>query len=163
MVEPHTVHSKSVELVAVNGEVAESGIFPFKLLVNLYPDQMRHHIGQTMVVVPFHPHHLYLTFGIGEFADITEEAPVLFGETAEVQVREDIAQKNQSPKRILLEHAGGIVRAAAVRAEMHVGEDQRVIDGRIHTSVLAKECYGVMKIAQKIVHRRPQGNLGLTS
>jgi hypothetical protein len=32
------------------------------------------------------------------------------------------------------------VRSAAVGAEMHVGEDQRVVDGRIHTSVLANEC-----------------------
>jgi hypothetical protein len=151
MTQPQTVHLETVELVAVNGQVSQPGVLPRKVLVDLYSDQMRHHVGQTMVVVPFDPDYLDLTFGIGKFADVTQEAPVLFSETAEVQVREDIAQKNQSPKRILLEHAGGIVRAAAVRAEMHVGEDQRVVDGRIHTSVLAKECYGVMKIAQKIV------------
>ena len=163
MVESHAVHGETVKLVAVNSQMSQPGIFPRKLLINLHPNQMRHHVGQTMVVVPFHPHHLYLTFGIGEFADVTEEAPVLFGETAEVQVRKNIAQKDQSLKRILLEHAGGIVRAAAVRAEMHVGEDQRVIDGRIHTSVLATECYGVMKIAQKSAAGVPKVNLGLSS
>ena len=98
MTQPQTVHLETVELVAVNGQVSQPGVLPRKVLVDLYSDQMRHHVGQTMVVVPFDPDYLDLTFGIGEFADITEEAPVLFGETAEVQVGENIAQQNQSPK-----------------------------------------------------------------
>jgi hypothetical protein len=26
-----------------------------------------------------------------------------------------------------------------------VGKDQRIVDGRIHTSFLVRECYGMMK------------------
>jgi hypothetical protein len=28
---------------------------------------------------------------------------------------------------------------------MDVGKDQRIVDGRIHTLFLARECYGTMK------------------
>ena len=140
MAEPQTVHLEPVELVAVNGEVAQPGIFPGELLVNFHTHQVRHHIGQAAVMIAFHPDHLYLTFGIRELADVTEEAPVFFGETPEIQVGENVAQQDQSLETIFLEHAGGIVRSAAVGAKVHVGEDQRVVDGRIHTSFLANGC-----------------------
>jgi hypothetical protein len=36
---------------------------------------------------------------------------------------------------------------------VQVGEDQRVVHVQIHNSVIAAECYGVMKCASKSVHR----------
>jgi hypothetical protein len=41
---------------------------------------------------------------------------------------------------------------ARLRTEVQVGKDQRVVHGQIHNSVVASECYGVMKTASKSVH-----------
>jgi hypothetical protein len=37
------------------------------------------------------------------------------------------------------------------RTQVQVGKDQRVVDMQIHNLVLTIECYGVMKIASKLV------------
>ncbi len=67
---------------------------------------------------------------------IAEKFPVLFFQAAEVEVGENVAEENQPAKSIFLQHAGGLTGAAAVRAQVHIGKDQRVVDGRIHALFL---------------------------
>src|SRR4029077_15635411 len=99
--------------------------------------------------ISFDPDDLQITLRIRELADVTEKFPVLFGQPAEIQVGEDVAQQNQPAETVLLEHASGLARAAGVRSQMHVGKDQRIVDGRIHTLILARECYGMMKVSEQ--------------
>ena len=60
---------------------------------------------------------------------------MFFSESSEVEIGENVAQQNQAPETILLQHAGGVAGAAALRAQMDVREDQRVVDGRIHCTI----------------------------
>jgi len=70
---------------------------------------------------------------------------MLFGQAAEIQVSEDVAQQNQPLETIFLQHASGLASMAGVGAQMDVGKDQRIVNGRIHTLFLARKCYGLMK------------------
>jgi hypothetical protein len=77
---------------------------------------------------------------------------MLLGEAAEIEVGKDIAQENQSPEAIVLQHIGRLAGATGLRAKMHVGKDQRVITRRIHIYVVSNQCYGAMKSALKSGH-----------
>jgi hypothetical protein len=129
----------------MNGQVAHPGKVPDILLVHSHADQVRHNVGETLVVVSFDPDHLYVALGVRKFANVTEKFPVFLGESAEVEVRENVTQKDQPPETIVLQHLGRVAGAAALRAQMDVGKDQRIVDGRIHTSFLVRKCYGMMK------------------
>jgi len=56
---------------------------------------------------------------------------VLFFSGAEIKIGKDIAQKNQSTVSMFAQHAQGVARAAHVRAEVQIGEDQRVKNLRV--------------------------------
>src|SRR5579862_4302604 len=98
-------------------------------------------------MVSFHPHDLDFAFGIGELADRAEKLPMLFLESSKVEVGKNVAEKNQAAKGIVFQHRGRCTGAADLRAEMHVGEDQRVVDRRFHTPFITKRCYKDMKCA----------------
>jgi hypothetical protein len=65
----HAVHLESVELVAMDGDVFQTSIVPDVSLVNPHADQVRHDIGQSVVVIAFDPHDFHITLWIGELAD----------------------------------------------------------------------------------------------
>src|SRR5579863_9723830 len=145
MIKPQIVGDDAVKLMTVNGEVPQAAVLPRILLVDLYSDKVRHDVGESLVVVAFHPDDFNISLGVGELADVAEELPVFLGKTAEVEVGENVAEQDETRKTMLLQHPRGIPGAAAVRAQMQVGEDQRVIDGRIHAPFLVHSCYGMMK------------------
>src|SRR5882724_3221401 len=62
--EPYAVDLESVELVAVNGDVAQPLILPRVFLVNLHSDQMRHDVGEPVIVIALHPYDFNLPLGI---------------------------------------------------------------------------------------------------
>ena len=150
--EPHIVHLKAIELMTVNRDVPQSGKLPGIALVDAHAHQVRHDVGEPVVVIAFHPYDFNLAFGIRQFADITEELPVFFGQAGKIEVGKNIAQKDQPLKQVFLQHASGFAGMARLRTEVQVGKDQRVVHGQIHNSVVASECYGVMKTASKSVH-----------
>ena len=151
LAEAHVVHLKAIKLVAVNRDVSLPGKLPGVALVNPHAHQVRHDVGEAVIVIAFHPHHFDIALGIRELADVAEKLPVLFGEAGEIKVGENVTEKNQTVEDIFLEHASGFPRMARLRAEVQVGKDQRVVHGQIHTSIVGKECYGVMNIASKSV------------
>ena len=118
--------------MAVNRQMAQALILPHILLIHLDTHQVGHDICQAMVVIALHPYHFHLALGIGEFANVAEKFPVLFGKAAEIQIGENIAQQNQSAKTVPPQHAPGVIGAAYVRPEVQVGEDERVANGRTH-------------------------------
>jgi hypothetical protein len=73
---------------------------------------------------------------------------MLFFEAAEIEVGKDVAQQNQSPIGILLQHVQRLARPAHVGAEVQVREDQRVelrlFGRRIHPFIISKDCYELM-------------------
>jgi len=80
----------------MNSDVADTTKIPHVLLIYLNADQVRHDVGQPIVVVPFHPHHFNSSLGIRQFANVTEELPMFFLEAAEIEVAKDVSQKDQS-------------------------------------------------------------------
>ena len=90
---------EAIELVAVNREMTDAIEIPFILLVDIDADQMGHHVGKTMIVIPFNPDHRDPAFGIRHLANVTEKLPVFFLKPAEIQIAENIAQQDQAAKR----------------------------------------------------------------
>ena len=121
---------EAVELVAVDGEVAQTPIFPLIFVVHADPDQMGHNFGQAVVVIAFDPDDFDVALGIGELANEAEEFPMLFFEASEIEVGKDIAQEDEAAKLIFPENAQGLAGAAHVSAEVQIGKDQRVTGRR---------------------------------
>ena len=62
---------KAIELVAMNRQVTDAVKIPFILLVDVDADQMRHHVGQTKIVIPLNPNHCDPAFRIRQLANVT--------------------------------------------------------------------------------------------
>ena len=147
------VDLESVKLVAVNGDVPQPAVFPGVMLVNTHADQVRHDVGQAVIMIAFHPDDFDPALGIGQLADIAEEFPVLLGKPGEIQIGKDVAQQDQALEAAFLEQTGGFPRMARFRAEVQVGKDQRVVGMQIHDSIVAGDCYCVINTASILVHR----------
>ena len=140
----HIIDREIVELMAMHRDVAQALVMPPILLVHAHSHEVRHDFGQAVIVVAFNPCDFDLAFGIGELANVTEKFPVLLFQPAEIKVGEDVTQQNEAAIAIFLKHEQGFARPADVRAQVQVGQDQRVIELRIHNSIVPQDCYGVM-------------------
>jgi hypothetical protein len=127
IVEPHVINAEPVKLMPVDRQMVEAGMFPLVFLIHLHAHQVRHHIRQSLVVISFDPHNFNISFGIGKLANVSEKLPMLFGESSEIKVSENIAQENEPPKTIFLQDTSGAASAARLRSQMYVREDQRVV------------------------------------
>src|SRR5258708_1624903 len=92
------VNDKAVKLVPMHCQMLLPVVIPRVFLINLHADQMRHHIGQAEVVVPFHPNHFHAAFGIGKLPNIPEKLPMFFLQPSEIEIGKDITQQDQPPK-----------------------------------------------------------------
>ena len=137
----------------VHGNVPQAPILPVVLVVHAHAHQVRHDVGQAVIMIAFHPDDFDPALGIRQLADIAEEFPVLLGKPGEIQIGKDVAQQDQALEAAFLEQTGGFPRMARLRAEVQVGKDQRVVDMRIHALIVAGNCYGVMNSASILVHR----------
>lgn len=147
------VDLESVELMAVDRDVAQAAVVPIVVLVDAHAYQMRHDIRQSVVVIALHPNDFYAALGVRQLANEAEKLPMIFGQACEVEVGKDVAQQNQAPEARLSEQASSFPRMARVRAEVQVRKDQRVVGMRIHDSIVAGDCYGVINSASILVHR----------
>ena len=86
------VHEETIKLVAMNCQVPDTAVIPLILLVYLDANQMRHHFRKAVVMVSFNPDNFYGSLGIRELSDVAQEMPVLFLETAEIQIAKNVAQ-----------------------------------------------------------------------
>src|SRR5260221_11706113 len=98
----------------MDGDVAESLIFPLIFLVHADTHQMGHNVGQTVVVISFDPDHRNFTLGIGELANEAEKFPEFLFQPPKIEVSEDIAEKNEAAILSFLENAQRLARAAHV-------------------------------------------------
>jgi hypothetical protein len=118
--------NETIELVSVDGEVTFALVFPDVALVDRDADQVRHHFREAMIVIPFDPDDFDLALAIGELADLGEELPVVAIQTAEIQVGENVAKKNQAAIGAGFENCKCLSCAADVRAKMYVRKEQRI-------------------------------------
>src|SRR5215831_13441495 len=81
------------KLMTMNCQVANAAVMPLVFLVNLNSNQVRHNLRQSVVVVSFDPDHLDGALGIGEFAYVTEELPMLFLKPTKIQIAENITEQ----------------------------------------------------------------------
>jgi hypothetical protein len=87
-----------VELVPVYGKVLFPSRFPDVLTVYRDSHEVRHDVCETIVVISLDPNDVHVPLWIRELPDIGEKVPVLLIETGEIQVAEDIAQKDKAAK-----------------------------------------------------------------
>src|SRR5260370_18565919 len=139
----------AVELVAVSGEVAITAVGRGVLLIDLDPDEVGHDGGQSLIVIAFHPYHLNITLGIGKLADVRKQVPMLFLQTAEVQVVEDVAQQHQPVKSNALQHGLHIAGAAGFRDEGNIGEDDRIETPFPHSFIPIEDVFWEYEIPNK--------------
>jgi hypothetical protein len=64
------VDLESIELVAMNGDVPQASVLPDVMLVNTHADQVRHDVGEAMIMIAFDPDDFNTALGIGELTDI---------------------------------------------------------------------------------------------
>jgi hypothetical protein len=120
-------------LVAVNRQVMDAVEIPFVLLIDIDADQMGHHVGKTMIVIPLNPDHRNSAFRIRQLADVAEKLPVFFLKPAEIQIAENIAQQDQAAKRNRFQHLQSSLGTAYLRTQMQVRKDHRVVTRRVHS------------------------------
>lgn len=124
--EKFALAAEGVELVAMHGDVALAFVFPDVALVDRYADEVGHDLRKSLIVISFDPDDLYFALWVGELADAGEKFPMVAGETAEIEVAEDIAEKDETAKFPALEQFGGFTSAAYIAAEVEIGNDQSV-------------------------------------
>ena len=88
------VDHETIELMSVDGEAPAAVEIPEVLPIDAHADEVRHDGRESLVVIAFDPNDFHSALGIGEFANVGEEAPMVFFEAAEIEVAEDVAQQN---------------------------------------------------------------------
>jgi hypothetical protein len=73
-----------------------------------------------VVVIAFNPHYFHAAFWIGKFSDVAKELPVLFFQTAEIEVTKYIAEQDEATKGSFLQHPESRLGAANFRPQMNV-------------------------------------------
>ena len=127
---------EAIKLVAVNRQVMDALEIPFVLVVDIDTDQMRHHVGKTMIVITLNPDHRDAAFRIRQLANVAKKLPVFFLEPAEIEIAENIAQQDQAAKRNRFQHLQSSFGTAYFRTQMQVRKDHRVVTRRVHTFYL---------------------------
>ena len=117
---------ETIELVPVDGEMPLVRVVPDVALVDRHPDQVRHNVGKSLVVVALDPDHFHLAFRIGELANAGEKFPMFAGKPAEVEVGKNIAQQNQPLIAQRLQQIECVTGSAQLRPQVQVGNNQRV-------------------------------------
>ncbi len=133
VIEADIVDHETIELVSMDGDVGHARKLPAIFLVHADAHQVRHDFAQAVIVIALHPDHFDVAFGIRELADKAEKFPVLFFQTAEIQVGKNVAQKDKAAITVLVQHAQRFPGPAHFRAQVQVGKDQRVVELR-HTN-----------------------------
>src|SRR6266852_9672530 len=106
---------------------------------------MGHDFGQAVVVIAFDPDHFNVALGIGELANEAEKFPVLFFQAPEIEVGENITQKNQPAILIFPEDAQRLARARLMSAPRCRSERISVsYTGGATAPIVADECYEAM-------------------
>ncbi len=125
-------YDEVVELMPVDGQIAFAVCFPGVFLINRNAYQMRHHIRQAVIVIALNPYDFHAAFRVGEFSDEGEELPVLFFQAPEVEIAENVAQKNQAPEPDRAQQLKRLFGSRCFRPQMKVGEYNDIIPIRFH-------------------------------
>lgn len=116
----------------MNCEVPLPAVLPRIFLVDLYADQVGEHTGQAAVVITFYPHDFDPALGIRKLANVRQEAPVIFLKAREIEIAEDVAQQNELLETEPLQRTQRIGGAAGLRAEVQIGNDERMAKPIFH-------------------------------
>src|SRR5205823_11123376 len=117
----YIIDLKAVELMPMNGQVTNTLIFPGILLINAHTHQVRHDIGEAVIVIAFYPHDFDLALRIGELANLAKKLPVILGQASEIEIGEDVPEEDQAMKAIFLEYPSGLTCMAGRCPQVQVG------------------------------------------
>src|SRR5258707_8996519 len=112
--------------MSVNGEMPFALIFPDILLVHGHAHQMRHDFRESVIVIAFHPDHFNSMTRIRKLADVAQKLPMLFGQAAEIEVAENVAQKNQALEFHGLQEMKRFPGATDFRTQVQIRDDYGV-------------------------------------
>ena len=112
--------------MSVDGEVPLACIVPRVFLENANADEVRHHFRQAVIVVAFHPDYFDAMLGIRQLAYMSQKLPVFLSQATEIQIRENIAQQDESAEVNALQELKGICRPAKVGTQVQVGDNHRI-------------------------------------
>ena len=132
------IGDETIKLVAVNREMTFALVLPDVALIDGDSDQVRHYVGETMIVIAFNPDDLNAALSIGELTNLREEEPVITVQTPKVEVGKDIAQKDQAAVGAGFENGECIPGSTDFRSEVYVRQEQRVAP--VHVPIVAKLC-----------------------
>jgi len=90
-----------------------------------------------MIVIAFHPNNRATLLRVGKLADTRQKIPVLPFQSRKIKIAEDITQQNQLPEVNAFQHVDGFFRPAYIRAQVDVGEDERIA-GPHHTPTASR-------------------------
>ena len=71
-------------------------------------------------MVALHPNHLDVALAVREFPDVGEEFPMIAVEPREVEVREYIAQEDQTAEAARFQQRQGVASTADIGPEMNI-------------------------------------------
>src|SRR6516225_11974135 len=109
--------------MTVDRNMAQTVVHPAICLKYTYSDQVRHDVGEPVIVVPFYPNDFNSALRIREFADETQELPVFFFQTGKIEVGKDVAEQDESLKPALLEDQHRLAGVTRLRPQVQVRED----------------------------------------
>ena len=115
-----------IELVTVNGEISLSVSFPDILLVDRYTEKMGKYLGNTTVMIAYHPHYLDSLPRVGGLPDEREELPIITREAFKVQIIEYVAVKNEALKAQHPEELYESFRPGDIRTQMNIRDDNGI-------------------------------------
>lgn len=121
------VGNEAIELMSVNREMTLALVFPNIALIHRDAYEMRHDLGKAVVVVPFYPDNFNFALAVGELADLGEEHPVIAVEPAEVEIGEDVAEKNEAAIGAGCKKCQRLACPADIGTEVEIREEQRVV------------------------------------
>lgn len=141
--------TEAIELVSVNGDVPLALKAPDVALVNRNADQVRHDVREATVVIALDPDDLDLSLGVRQLANTGKKLPMVAGQAAEIQVREDIAEQDQPAVPQRTQKLQRIPGAAHLRAKMNIGHDDGIKSLFRHAPIFVHTRYRVMNIKSK--------------
>src|SRR5207248_1874717 len=130
--EDAVARQKTVELMTMHGQMLYATKIPNVFLIHANADQVRHELRKPVIVIALDPNDFYMPFGIGQLADISQELPMLFFQTAEIQVGKNVSEQNKAVERCRFEHSQRGCSAAYFRAQVKIRNNNRV--GKNHVA-----------------------------
>lgn len=121
------IREEVVELMTVHEQVALSGHFDEEFFLYIGTDHGADDVVGSFVVVAFNPIDTDSSPGAGKPTKIIDQSKMVFTEAGKIQVLEEVAQNNETPKGVpFLKGLAELSCPGNFTAEVDIGDNERV-------------------------------------